>query len=173
MIASCPGPEAAKQPQTMMLPSPCFTVGMRYWCWWAVPFFLHTWCCVFLPNSSTFVSSVHNIFYQKFCGLSKCLFANIKCAAMVYLDSSGFLCGVLPWTPFLASVLHRVGVCTEILDCAIDFCKSLGDTLGFFRVRVRKYLSEYSALNSCNFWWTATPWKRSNSAKLSICRQFL
>jgi hypothetical protein len=30
IIASCPGPEAAKQPQTMMLPPPDFTVGMRF-----------------------------------------------------------------------------------------------------------------------------------------------
>ena len=132
MIASCPGPEAAKQPQTMMHPPPCFTVGMRCWCWWAVPFFLHTWRCVFLPNNSTLVSSVHKIFCQNFCGVSKCLFANIKRATMFFLVSSGFLRGVLPWTPFLAIVLHIVDVCTEILDCASDFCESLADTLGFF-----------------------------------------
>ena len=42
MIASCPGPEAEKQPQTTMLPPPYFTVGMRFWCLCAVPFFFST-----------------------------------------------------------------------------------------------------------------------------------
>ena len=32
MIASCPGPKAAMQPQTMMLPPPYFTVGMSFCC---------------------------------------------------------------------------------------------------------------------------------------------
>lgn len=26
------------EPQTMTLSPPCFTGGMRFWCWWAVPF---------------------------------------------------------------------------------------------------------------------------------------
>jgi hypothetical protein len=50
----------------------------------------------------------------------------------VFLDSSGFFCGVLPWAPFLFSVLHIVDSSTEMLACSRDFCKSLADTLGFF-----------------------------------------
>ena len=32
-MASRPGPEAAKQPQTMIIPPPYFTAGMRFLCW--------------------------------------------------------------------------------------------------------------------------------------------
>ena len=35
-------PWGSKAAQTMMLPPPYFTVGMRFWCWCAVPFFRHT-----------------------------------------------------------------------------------------------------------------------------------
>uniref|UniRef100_A0AAQ6A2N2 lysophospholipase n=1 Tax=Amphiprion ocellaris TaxID=80972 RepID=A0AAQ6A2N2_AMPOC len=33
MMANCPGPDAAKQAQTMILPPPCFTDGTKFLCW--------------------------------------------------------------------------------------------------------------------------------------------
>ncbi len=42
MMASCHGPDEAKQDQTMMLPSPCFTDEIWFLCWNAVFFFLQT-----------------------------------------------------------------------------------------------------------------------------------
>ncbi len=39
MMASRPGPDAAKQAQTMLLPPPCFTDGIGFLCWNAVFFF--------------------------------------------------------------------------------------------------------------------------------------
>ena len=45
ILTSLPVPAAEKHPHSMMLPPPCFTVGMvlGYTRWWAVPGFLQTW----------------------------------------------------------------------------------------------------------------------------------
>ena len=77
---------------------PFFIVGMMFWCLCAVPFFsTHSVVCSFLPNKSTVVSSVHRIFCQELCGTSRCTFANFRCAAIFFLDSSGVFRGVLPY----------------------------------------------------------------------------
>ena len=50
-LTSLPVPAAEKHPHSMMLPPPCFTVGMVLaWCW-AVPGFLQAWHLAFKPKS--------------------------------------------------------------------------------------------------------------------------
>ena len=57
MIWSLPVPWEEKQPHTMILPPPNFTVGIVLFGWCAVPFLLQTWCVVWQPKSSILVSS--------------------------------------------------------------------------------------------------------------------
>ncbi len=68
---SRPGPFAEKQPQSMMFPPPCFTVGMVF-------FLLQTRQVEFLPKSSILVSSDHMTFSQSSSGSSKCSLANFR-----------------------------------------------------------------------------------------------
>uniref|UniRef100_A0A3B5R4F5 Ig-like domain-containing protein n=1 Tax=Xiphophorus maculatus TaxID=8083 RepID=A0A3B5R4F5_XIPMA len=63
-------PLAAKQPQSIILPPPCLTVGMVFLGLKASPFLLQTYCWVLWPNSSIFVSSDHRTFLQKVLSLS-------------------------------------------------------------------------------------------------------
>ena len=59
IIWSHPGPDAEKQPQTVTFPPPCFTVGRRFFTWYAVLAFLQT---------NRFILDRE----WKACGLSKC-----------------------------------------------------------------------------------------------------
>ena len=54
ILTSLPVPAAEKHPHSMMLPPPCFTVGM-------VPGFHQTWHLAFKPKSSILVSSYQRI----------------------------------------------------------------------------------------------------------------
>ena len=65
IMASRPGPEAAKQPQTITLPPPCLTVGMMFLLWNAVLALRQMERDPCLSKSSTFDSSVHRILSQK------------------------------------------------------------------------------------------------------------
>jgi hypothetical protein len=58
--SSLPVLAADKHPHSMMLPPPCFTVGM-------VSGLLQTWRLAFRPNSSTLVSSDHQILFLMVC----------------------------------------------------------------------------------------------------------
>jgi hypothetical protein len=114
----------------MMLPPPYFTVGIRCWCWCSEPFFSTVLCVPpkqlnfsFIGPQDILLLALWNI---------QLLFCELQMCSNVVLDSSGFFCGVLPWTPFLFSVLRIVDSSTEMLACYRDFCKSLADTLGFF-----------------------------------------
>ncbi len=42
MMSSHPGPDAAKQAQTLLLPPPCFIDEIRFSCWNAMCYFLQT-----------------------------------------------------------------------------------------------------------------------------------
>ena len=52
ILTSLPVPAAEKHSHSMMLPPPCFTVGMVLTWWWVVPSFLQTWHLAFTPKSS-------------------------------------------------------------------------------------------------------------------------
>ena len=76
MITSYPGPGAAKQAQTMVLPPICFTDEIRFLC--LNEGFVHhqTKCFSFKPKSLILVSSVHRTFFQSPSGLSMWSWAN-------------------------------------------------------------------------------------------------
>ena len=74
IMASRPGPEAAKQPQTITLPPPCLTVGMMFLLWNAVLALRQMERDPCLSKSSTFDSSVHRILSQKSWGVIKMFF---------------------------------------------------------------------------------------------------
>uniref|UniRef100_A0A4W5MLZ5 Protein kinase domain-containing protein n=1 Tax=Hucho hucho TaxID=62062 RepID=A0A4W5MLZ5_9TELE len=75
---SRPGPFAEKQPQSMMFPPPCFTVGMVFFGCNSAFFVLQTRRVEFLPKSSILVSSDHMTFSQSSSGSSKCSLANFR-----------------------------------------------------------------------------------------------
>ena len=59
-------PPAAKHPHNMLMPPPCFTVGMVFFRLQATPFLLQTNRWSFLPNSSIFVSSDQRTFLRRY-----------------------------------------------------------------------------------------------------------
>ncbi len=64
IMASRPGSEAAKQPQTITLPPPCLIVDMMFFLCNAVLVLRHK--DTHLTKCSTFVSSVHSIVDQMY-----------------------------------------------------------------------------------------------------------
>ncbi len=89
---SRPGPFAEKQPQSMIFPPPCFTVGMVFFGCNSAFFLLQTRQVEFLPKSSILVSSDHMTFSQSSSGSSKCSLANGTGLDMYWLkqgDTSG------------------------------------------------------------------------------------
>ena len=82
MITSYPGPGAAKQAQTMVLPPICFTDEIRFLC--LNEGFVHhqTKCFSFKPKSLILVSSVHRTFFQSPSGLSTLVLTKLQTAVM-------------------------------------------------------------------------------------------
>ncbi len=60
-LTKAPIPAEEKQPQSVMLPPPCFTVGMVFFWWCAVLFLCQTYHLELWPKSSTLVPSDQNI----------------------------------------------------------------------------------------------------------------
>ncbi len=77
---SRPGPFSEKQPQSMMFPPPCFTVGMVLFGCNSAFFLLQTRQVEFLPKSYILVSSDDMTFSQSSSGSSKCSLANFRWA---------------------------------------------------------------------------------------------
>ena len=99
ILTSLPVPGTEKHPHSMMLPPPCFTVGMVLPWWWAMPGFLQTWRLAFTPKSSIFVSSDQRILFLMVWKSFRCILANSRRAAMCLLLRSGFRLATLPYRP--------------------------------------------------------------------------
>ncbi len=84
-LTKAPVPAEEKQPQSVMLPPPCFTVGMVFLWWCAVLFLCQTYLLELWPKSSTLVSSDHNAFSHMLLGYFKCVFAKFSRAWMFFL----------------------------------------------------------------------------------------
>ena len=89
VLTSLPVPAAEKHPHRMMLPPPCFTVGM-------VSGFLQTWRLAFRTNSSILISSDQRILFLVVWVSFRYLLANSKRAVMYLLLRSGFRLTTLP-----------------------------------------------------------------------------
>ncbi len=131
-MASRPGPEDAKQPQTITLPPPCLTVGMLFFyemlCWfYARCNGTHTFQKVkLLSHQST-------EYLAKSLGDSQDIFLeNVRRAFVFFLVSSGFCRGTLPWMMFLPSLFLIVESWTLTLIEASEACSSLDVVLGSF-----------------------------------------
>ena len=84
ILYSAPGPlhVAAKHPHSMMLPPPCFTVGIVLFGLKASPFSRQTYCWSLWPNSSILISSDQRTLHQKPLSLSLCFLAYFSLALM-------------------------------------------------------------------------------------------
>ncbi len=98
-----PVPELEKQPHNMMLPPPCFTVGMVFWGLNASPFFRQIIFLVLWPKSSIFVLSGHSTLSHWAQESETCAQVNLRHAARCLLDLSGTFHGRCAATPILFS----------------------------------------------------------------------
>ncbi len=114
---SRPGPFAEKQPQSMMFPPPCFTVGMVF-------FLLQTRQVEFLPKSSILVSSDHMTFSQSSSGSSKCSLANFRRAWTCTGLSRGTRLALQHLSPWRRSVLLMVAFVTLVPALCRSFTRS-------------------------------------------------
>ncbi len=64
MNRSSPVPAVVMQPQTMMLPPPCLTVGKTQFSWYSSPGHRHTCWTTSEPNKFIWVSSDHRTWFQ-------------------------------------------------------------------------------------------------------------
>ncbi len=128
---SCPGPFAEKQPQSMMFPPPCFTVGMVFFGCNSAFFLLQTRQVEFLPKSYILVSSDHMTFSQSSSGSSKCSLANFRRAWTCTGLSRGTRLALQDLSPWRRSVLLMVAFVTLVPALCRSFTRSPRVVLGF------------------------------------------
>ncbi len=128
---SRPGPFAEKQPQSMMFPPPCFTVGMVFFGCNSAFFLLQTRQVEFLPKSSILVSSDHMTFSQSSSGSSKCSLANFRRAWTCTGLSRGTRLALQDLSPWRRSVLLMVAFVTLVPALCRSFSRSPRVVLGF------------------------------------------
>ncbi len=128
---SRPGPFAEKQPQSMMFPPPCFTVGMVFFGCNSAFFLLQTGQIEFLPKSSILVSSDHMTFSQSSSGSSKCSLANFRRAWTCTGLSRGTRLALQDLSPWRRSVLLMVAFVTLVPALYRSFTRSPRVVLGF------------------------------------------
>ena len=128
---SRPGPLAEKQPQSMMFPPPCFTVGMVFFGCNSAFFLLPTRRVEFLPKSSILVSSDHMTFSQSSSGSSKCSLANFRRAWTCTGLSRGTRLALQDLSPWQRSVLLMVAFVTLVPALCRSFTRSPRVVLGF------------------------------------------
>ncbi len=118
------GPFAEKQPQSMMFPPPCFTVGMVFFGCNSAFFLLQTQQVEFLPKSSILVSSDHMTFSQSSSGSSKCSLANFRRAWTCTGLSRGTRLALQDLSPWRRSVLLMVAFVTLVPALCRSFTRS-------------------------------------------------
>ncbi len=128
---SRPGPFAEKQPQSMMFPPPCFTVGMVFFGCNSAFFLLQTRQVEFLSKSSILVSSDHMTFSQSSSGSSKCSLANFRRAWTCTGLSRGTRLALQDLSPWRRSVLLMVAFVTLVPALCRSFTRSPRVVLGF------------------------------------------
>ncbi len=128
---SRPGPFAEKQPQSMMFPPPCFTVGMVFFGCNSAFFLLQTRQVEFLPKSYILVSSDHMTFSQSSSGSSKCSLANFRRAWTCTGLSRGTRLALQDLSPWRRSVLLMVAFVTLVPALCRSFTRSPRVVLGF------------------------------------------
>ncbi len=121
---SRPGPFAEKQPQSMMFPPLCFTVGMVFFGCNSAFFLLQTRQVEFLPKSAILVSSDHMTFSQSSSGSSKCSLANIRRAWTCTGLSRGTRLALQDLSPWRRSVLLMVAFVTLVPALCRSFTRS-------------------------------------------------
>ncbi len=115
MMAGCPGQDAAKQAQAIILPPPCFTDGIRFLSW--------KQCAFFSPNIIDSHLNQQVLFW---------FHPSIKPFSNSPMENSGFLLATLSCTPWLLSVLLMVGSWTLTLVNVRKAFSCLEVTLGTF-----------------------------------------
>ncbi len=128
---SRPGPFAEKQPQSMMFPPPCFTVGMVFFGCNSAFFLLQTRQVEFLPKSYILVSSDHMTFSQFSSGSSKCSLTNFRRAWACTGLSRGTCLALQDLSPWRRSVLLMVAFVTLVPALCRSFTRSPRVVLGF------------------------------------------
>ncbi len=128
---SCPGPFAEKQPQSMMFPPPCFTVGMVFFRYNLAFFLLQTRQVEFLPKIYILVSFDHMTFSQSSSGSSKCSLANFRRAWTCTGLSRGTRLALQDLKPWRRSVLLMVAFVTLVTALCRSFTSSPRVVLGF------------------------------------------
>jgi len=120
--ARCPGLRTSPnhQPSTTVLDS-----------WYDMFGFLQTCCCALWPNISTLVWSVQRTLFQKSCGLFRCIFTNLSCAAMLLFREKRLSPATLPNKPYLFSLFLIVLSWTLTSNMLTEACRVWDVALGF------------------------------------------
>ncbi len=108
---SRPGPFAQKQPQSMMFPPPCFTVGMVFFGCNSAFFLLQTRQVEFLPKSYILVSSDHMTFSQSSSGSTKCSLAKLQTGLDMYWLKQGDTSGTAGFESLAAQCVTDGSLC--------------------------------------------------------------
>ncbi len=108
---SRPGPFAEKQPQSMMFPPPCFTVGMVFFGCNSAFFILQTRQVEFLPKSYILFSSDHMTFSQSSSGSSKWLSSKLQTGLDMYWLKQGDTSGTAGFESLAAQCVTDGSLC--------------------------------------------------------------
>ena len=133
ILWSAPVPPAAKHPHNIMLPPPCFTVGMVFFGLQAFPFFLQTQRWSLWPNSSIFVSSDQRTFPQKYD-----LCSHVQLKTVVWLFFNGGFGAVA--SSLLSDLSSYVDIDTFATVSSSIFTRSFAVVLGLICTFLTKYV---------------------------------
>ena len=117
----------------MMIPPPCFTVGMVFFGCNSAFFVLQTGRAEFLPKSYILVSSDHMTFSQSSSGSSKCSLAKFRRAWTCTGLSRGTHLALQDFSPWRRSVLLMVGFVTLVPALCRAITRAPDVVRGFLR----------------------------------------